>query len=799
VHTQHASCPDAQCPRAKMENIGWSAKGYNLLYGNPMPTRAGVDPGFTTKAGSPIFDLSYDREQETVDGRYQMPDDMLLLQEKACMISFDTTTSSSTAEYTSTLGQSAELDGEVSKGPLAKVKFSASQEYKESDSSYKSSATMKMTSSADCLVYRARVEKYGTKPKFTANFYAGIISLGVPPEYVTHSLLPDMSMEKKTELLAAKKRFYDLFSEFGTHWIPDMKMGSRYGMEQEMSTESFMKASASGLSVQASVKVTWTSLKDMCPGKGCGSLERIMPDLERLPPAERVAAEKEIAAQHKAEVEPLVRVMENGDFSEGNLARSTLVFPGGEAYQKELAVQTAREREMALEREGSVGLAGGFSTADKAAEELTEDTRKASMIAIGAAPAADATEWAGQTEDEPMPVKHRLRPICEMVELALYRLYGQDYNYQTLGSFNAETVSFAHEPKLNPDSKPAGQLKTLQELFLISKFDLKAAQNANLTAQQIDKVVNFCKAVHGSNDYCMNEKTAEASLTCKAPSDKKIAAQIPDCWSNRECPDIYGMNRKCSNGVCRLDYERVVDVVIVQESDVPSCDALESSSKSEGWPPQYESGYTEVNIEGRDVNDVRKGCVGGDSVMICQRKSKRPKEDGICRLQLISGTDCAGIGMQNVPTAGRSNGNINAGYNRYFVGLCYTTEGCEETKGQGGCVQGFIDKTGDVTECNQAVAEDEEGFCDCVLGAVNFLPFDRTGDFTCQQVCDNGLRRPAITEVQMNIADSGACPSPETQERVPIAPENNINGDLNQDRWCDSVYMCQSKTQPIFA
>ena len=77
--------------------------------------------------------------------------------------------------------------------------------------------------------------------KFTANFYAGIISLGVPPEYVTHSLLPDMSMEKKTELLAAKKRFYDLFSEFGTHWIPDMKMGSRYGMEQEMSTESFMK------------------------------------------------------------------------------------------------------------------------------------------------------------------------------------------------------------------------------------------------------------------------------------------------------------------------------------------------------------------------------------------------------------------------------------------------------------------------------------------------------------------------------------------------------------------------------
>lgn len=28
IRTQHATCPDAQCPRAKMENVGYSAKGY---------------------------------------------------------------------------------------------------------------------------------------------------------------------------------------------------------------------------------------------------------------------------------------------------------------------------------------------------------------------------------------------------------------------------------------------------------------------------------------------------------------------------------------------------------------------------------------------------------------------------------------------------------------------------------------------------------------------------------------------------------------------------------------------------
>ena len=51
VRTQHAHCPDAQCPKAKMENIGLAAKGYNLLFGNPFSTTPGIDPGFTARGG----------------------------------------------------------------------------------------------------------------------------------------------------------------------------------------------------------------------------------------------------------------------------------------------------------------------------------------------------------------------------------------------------------------------------------------------------------------------------------------------------------------------------------------------------------------------------------------------------------------------------------------------------------------------------------------------------------------------------------------------------------------------------
>lgn len=43
-------------------------QGYNLLTGNPFTNH--IDEGFT----SPIFDLTYEKGQETEDGKYKIPD-----------------------------------------------------------------------------------------------------------------------------------------------------------------------------------------------------------------------------------------------------------------------------------------------------------------------------------------------------------------------------------------------------------------------------------------------------------------------------------------------------------------------------------------------------------------------------------------------------------------------------------------------------------------------------------------------------------------------------------------------------
>tara|TARA_B110001452_G_scaffold210384_1_gene180770 strand:+ start:564 stop:1022 length:459 start_codon:yes stop_codon:yes gene_type:complete len=74
VRHQTATCPDAQCPSAKMENIDYFAKGYNVYFGNPMSTKAGVDPGFTEHAGGLIWKLEYTNSQQTADGLWDIPD-----------------------------------------------------------------------------------------------------------------------------------------------------------------------------------------------------------------------------------------------------------------------------------------------------------------------------------------------------------------------------------------------------------------------------------------------------------------------------------------------------------------------------------------------------------------------------------------------------------------------------------------------------------------------------------------------------------------------------------------------------
>lgn len=173
VRHQTATCPDAQCPRGKMENIDYFAKGYNVYFGNPMSTKAGVDPGFTEHAGGLIWKLEYTNSQQTADGLWDVPDHTIVEHNVGCSLAMTTEEASSmkdvSEEYSNKAAVSVEAEGLMFSG-----KFSAESEWRGLAQQNSQEKTVSITSSADCVVYHARVQKFAPKPKFTENFLRGV-------------------------------------------------------------------------------------------------------------------------------------------------------------------------------------------------------------------------------------------------------------------------------------------------------------------------------------------------------------------------------------------------------------------------------------------------------------------------------------------------------------------------------------------------------------------------------------------------------------------------------------------------
>merc|ERR1719478_1544685 len=138
-----------------MSNFGYLALGYNRYYGNPRPSKAGVDPGFTTHAGSPVFQQNYN-SGKSGDQRYAMPDGFSAVRDFGCALDFSSTETARSSNYTSTLQADASLSGSA-EGEDGKGDFKASGDYKSFMSRATSSNMRMVSSTAECVVYYATV------------------------------------------------------------------------------------------------------------------------------------------------------------------------------------------------------------------------------------------------------------------------------------------------------------------------------------------------------------------------------------------------------------------------------------------------------------------------------------------------------------------------------------------------------------------------------------------------------------------------------------------------------------------
>ena len=229
-----------------MPNVGFLLSGYDILFGNPLPTSAsGVltsDPGFR----SPVFVADYSEAQTTQDRRYLVPGGLAVRScTGTCSLSFTSNIIESALQYQERLGVKAKVSASR-KGLLVKARFSASVDYQRVESGTSSNGETVSQSEASCCAYFGELSAFDM-PRFHPTFLAGLESL--TDEY-------------------DEKVYQTFIDAFGTHYVQKGFMGALYG-EQSMISEqartslesqnidirAAASASAFGISVSAKVQV----------------------------------------------------------------------------------------------------------------------------------------------------------------------------------------------------------------------------------------------------------------------------------------------------------------------------------------------------------------------------------------------------------------------------------------------------------------------------------------------------------------------------------------------------------------
>jgi hypothetical protein len=687
IRTQHATCPDAQCPRAKMENVGYSAKGYNLLFADPFTGSPGVDPGFTDHAGGLIWHLRYETGRETADGRFEIPDHLLVEHNVGCSLQFESSESETLSEVEEMNEHKVSASGAASFGLVAgtlSAKFTGSTSWRAMQRSSEVRRTTKVTSTADCVVYHVKMPKYEQKPRITSNFALGLKAVNEAcsgndglcgadglTDYSDVKESGDVSrlcekavgsafvaLEESDPYYTSCKAFWDFFSEFGTSWMDYVQMGARFGMTSRISSRKLQSLREHGLQNDYAASVAWNKKADpqvpcpkktKCTGPGYDKDDKEGYEEDDKEQVFKIVAEKDDEKSASSAEDDLERVVESAEVSAGYSGNS------------ESATSTSFE----------------------------ESTESNSIVAIGAKPSDSALEWAQQTEDENMPISYNLRSICELFQ-----------------------ENFIKPEQLPEDYQGAG-----------------AAYTQGVAGACYTALAGYCKALDKTlgNLHCDFDRNFEPTL----PPE-------PDCETDLECDNLNGIPQACREGTCVLHYDRITELVMVSGrvgSDAV-CRTHDSTFNMDVWfslynahttffdsrtaQPQegdymlselplepvtiYDSAGTpdnSLNHPTTEPGQLRGGtsyyytrlCALHTSHELAKDKGVKSGDNsetvtnkGICAINIHynrAGTShaCSGDHRRVVRSAGFSNGDFNAGdvtsTNTFSLFLCVSYCGCE--------------------------------------------------------------------------------------------------------------------------
>ena len=223
-----------------------------------------------------------------------------------------------------------------------------------------------------------------------------------------------------------------------------VKMGSRFGLETIIEETSLERLQASGIGVEVSAKVAWLQASDDCKESACDAQKHATKQRHMQEEAAGLKCAEEGGCGYEASgLKPLFDDLERVpvaktivvDGAKGTAyspswpRRSESQFNGWAfAGDVELKKRGARARQAAaiesgLERAGAVSASVSHQSEREKMDSFSESSESTKLISLGAPPQSSAMEWAQASDDaaEDMPISFQLRPICELVKLALER------------------------------------------------------------------------------------------------------------------------------------------------------------------------------------------------------------------------------------------------------------------------------------------------------------------------------------------------------------------------------------------
>lgn len=207
-------------------------RGYNVIYGNPVLVvpEKGHDPGISRL---PIFETTYKRKDHhkliALGEEWLIPDGTQWEYSSNCETSMVFKEMKTEEEYTSSMTESLGISG-----GYEGFEFQANKNYKENTEKLRNSDSVFVRVTAQCSQYQGHLDDQ-IPPGLHPAFKKAARELGNDPS--------DASMMQ-------------FFKDFGSHFIFDINMGAKMGIESEFTSKTYQQMKNENLEIKLTAKLS---------------------------------------------------------------------------------------------------------------------------------------------------------------------------------------------------------------------------------------------------------------------------------------------------------------------------------------------------------------------------------------------------------------------------------------------------------------------------------------------------------------------------------------------------------------